>query len=347
MSERRRIAVISEDLVEPWDEGIKKFAYSIARALFERADVLPVNVARGGVGGEAAEKISGTRTFLNRELRKKLRTFSPHMVLYIPSPSSTIGSFLRARVLRSIVPDAKHGMVAMIPRRHGSIWKPVLRFAAPDVIFVPSYASLLYLKQRGMNGELIPFGVDPGVFKAGDHEERALLRDKYRVAMDAFVFLHVGHLSRKRNLESLVVLKKRVPDTEVIVVASTSTPEDRMLRREMEAADIRVIREYVQVEDYYRLADCYVFPVEENEGSVELPLSVLESLASKLPVLTTPFGGLRDFLPEGPDVIYWETAPDLVAKAISLRGGDRPMTRSMERFSWSAVAAHIVETLDY
>jgi glycosyltransferase involved in cell wall biosynthesis len=342
MNERKRIAILSEDMVEPWDEGIKKFAYSIARALYERADVLPVNVARSGVGGDAAEKISGTRTFLNPNLRKKLRTFSPHMVLYIPSPSSTLGSFFRARVLRSYSPRATHGMVAMIPRRHGAIWNPLLRLAAPDVIFVPSYASLLYLKRRGMSCELIPFGVDLDVFKAGDHEERTLLRNKYRIAMDAFVFLHVGHLSRKR----LVVLKKRVPDVEVIVIASTSTPEDRMLRREMEAAGIRVIREYVPVEEYYRLADCYVFPVEEIEGSVELPLSVLESLASKLPVLTTSFGGLRDFFPEGPDVIYWKNSTELAAKAVLLRNGDRPMTRSMERFSWASIAGLILETLE-
>lgn len=346
MNERKRIAVISEDLVEPWDEGIKKFAFSAVRALNERADVLPVNVARSGVGGDAAEKISGTRTFFNTDLRTKLRTFSPHVVLYVPSPSSTLGSFFRARVLRSTVPRARHGMVAMIPRRHHAIWNPVLRFAAPDVIFVPSYASLLYLKQRGLNGELMPFGVDLDIFRGGDHEERAILRDKYRIAMDAFVFLHVGHLSRKRNLESLVILKKQVPDSEVIVVISTSTIEDRMLRREMEAAGIRVICEYVPVEEYYRLANCYVFPIEESEGSVELPLSVLESLASTLPVLTTSFGGLRDFLPEGPDVMYWENASELIAKADSLRRGERPVTRSMERFSWSSITAQILEALE-
>jgi hypothetical protein len=32
MGAQKKIAVISEDLAEPWDEGIKKFAYSIARA---------------------------------------------------------------------------------------------------------------------------------------------------------------------------------------------------------------------------------------------------------------------------------------------------------------------------
>jgi glycosyltransferase involved in cell wall biosynthesis len=346
MADRKRIAIISEDLVEPWDEGIKKFAYSISRALYERADILPVNVARSGAGGETAEQIPGTKTFFNKDLRKKLQTFSPHAVLYVPSPSSTLGSFFRSRVLRSIVPGAKQGMVAMIPRRHHPIWKPFLRFTAPDVIFVPSYASLLYLDRLGIRGNLLPFGVDLSVFRAQDHEDKLLLRDKHRVAADAFVFLHVGHLSRKRNLEALIILQKQVPDSEVILITSTSTPEDRLLRREIEAAGITVIREYVPVEEYYRLADCYVFPVEESEGSVELPLSVLESLASGLPVLTTSFGGMRDFLPEGPDVIYWESPSGLVEKAAALRNGDRPVIRDMQIFSWSSIAARILQTLE-
>lgn len=333
-------------MTEPWDEGIKKFAYSISRALHDRADVLPVNVARSGVDGEAAERVGGSRTFLAPALRAKLRSFSPDIVLYVPSPSSTLASFFRSRALRWAVPRAAHGMVAMIPRRHAPIWKPLLRFTAPDIIFVPSYASLLYLKRLGIDAELLPFGVDPGVFSAGDHEERAILRERYRIPNDAFVFLHVGHLSRKRNLEALVVLKRRMPDARVIVVSSTSTAEDRMLRREIEAAGIRVVREFVPVEEYYRLADCYVFPVEESEGSVELPLSVLESLSSQLPVLTTPFGGLRDFLPEGPDLIYWSGTAELIEKAAALRRGDRPITRSMEQFTWPNIASRILDTFD-
>ncbi|MBI4721146.1 MAG: hypothetical protein HY770_08015, partial [Chitinivibrionia bacterium] len=265
MDERKRIAIISEDLVEPWDEGIKKFAYSVSRALHAHEDVLPINIARSGRSAQFAQRIPGTRTFCNRELRKKLRSFSPHCVLYVPSPSSTLASFFRARVLRSFAPGSAHGMVAMIPRRHGRRWRPFLRMTAPDVIFVPSYASLLHLNRWSLRGELLPIGVDVGLFRRMIRSDAPALRERYGIREDAFVFLHVGHLSRKRNLESLCALKKRLSDAEVVVVSSTSTPEDRVLRRELEAAGVLVVRKVVPVEEFYRLADCYVFPVEESE----------------------------------------------------------------------------------
>ena len=43
-----RILIVSEDLVEPWDEGIKKFTVSVAGALAGDHDVTVINVDRGG-----------------------------------------------------------------------------------------------------------------------------------------------------------------------------------------------------------------------------------------------------------------------------------------------------------
>jgi glycosyltransferase involved in cell wall biosynthesis len=237
-------------------------------------------------------------------------------------------------------------MVAMIPRRHSHFWKPYLRLTAPDIVFVPSYASLLALSRCSLKGELIPLGVDLEVFRPPTSGERKALREKHGLSNGSFVFLHVGHLSRKRNLGKLCRLCSGKDKSEVIVVGSTSTPEDASLRGELEKAGVRVIREYVKVEEYYRLADCYVFPVVEREGSIEFPLSVLEALASGLPVLTTPFGGLRDFLPEGPDVIYWNTSSELVAAAERLKISARPATRSMDEFYWPRIAEGLLKKLD-
>jgi len=340
----KRIAVISEDLAEPWDEGIKKFAYSVGRALGKAHHVVLFNVDRSGVAGAAAHRIPSSRTFAHPMLRRALRALSPDMVLYVPSPSSTLASFVRAYALRRHVPRAAHGMVALIPRSHPALLKPILHGTAPDVVFVPSYASLLRLHKLSLRSEILPAGVDTSVFHAPTREERSSLRANHGFKENAYIYLHVGHLSPKRNLGCLASLRTG-PDVEVVIVGSTSTQADLVVQKKLEEAGVRVVRKLVPVEQYYRLADCYVFPVRDHEGCVEIPLSVFEALASGLPVVTTPFGGLRDFLQPGADVRYCETDEELLAEAATLREGPPPEIRSMEGFAWSRVADRILDAL--
>jgi glycosyltransferase involved in cell wall biosynthesis len=351
----RRILIVSEDLVEPWDEGIKKFAFSIASALTSDHAVLAINVDRGGAAasrngsrpGESAlaiRDVPGTRTFISPALRREVNSFRPDAIVYVPSPSSTLGSFVRTFVLRRHWPSARIGMVALIPRRHPMRSRTILQATAPDVVFVPSYASLLHACDLSLAAELLPMGVDAATFRSAGEGERGALRRARSIPEDAFVFLHVGHLSEKRNLRALAKLVA-LPNAHVIVIASTSTPEDAPLRRDLESAGVRVIREVVPVHEFYRLADAYVFPTIDSEGCVEIPLSVLEALASGLPVLARAFGGLRDVLPPGPDVHYFDHDEALVSAAESLRGDARRAVRDLGHYSWRAIADRIVSRL--
>jgi hypothetical protein len=93
----RRILIVSEDLVEPWDEGIKKFAYSIGNALAPDHPVRMINVDRSGAWRPPAARatlmpirVSGTRTFLSPRL-PQYRRFN-QAIVYVPSPSSTVVS---------------------------------------------------------------------------------------------------------------------------------------------------------------------------------------------------------------------------------------------------------------
>ena len=345
MQSNQRIAVISEDLAEPWDEGIKKFAYSVAHALADDHTVQMINVDRSGVRGEASTNVPGTRTFFSPILRSTLRGFRPDIVVYVPSPSNTVASFVRSFALRMHAGGAPVAMVALIPRRHGRALRTFLHGSAPDVIFVPSYQSLLHLRRHDLNADILPVGVDTSVFHAsGGADEKRALREKYSISQDAYVYLHIGHLSPKRNLGRLRALAAQ-EGAEVIVIGSTSTEEHGGVRDHLTGGGIRVIREVVLVEEFYRLADCYVFPVNDSEGCVEIPLSVLEALSSGVPVLATSFGGLRDFFPPGDDLRYCDTEDELLAAAAELRGNGSPEIRDMDAFTWDHVAARLLKGL--
>jgi glycosyltransferase involved in cell wall biosynthesis len=343
-----KIVVISEDLRAPWDEGIKKFAWSVGNALGGRHDVKIVNVDREGENGPdnpgSPARVAGTRTFATPALRGAVRGFGPDMVIYVPSPSSTISSFARCFFLRRHAPSANLCMVALIPRRHPPVLRPVLAATAPDIVFVPSRRSLLHLHTLSIRSALTPIGVDTALFRPPEPGEREKLRRDHGIDVNGYLFLHVGHLSPKRNLTRLVRLAQ-LRDSQVVVVGSTSTPEDETLRKRLESSGITVIRRHVPVEQFYRMADCYVFPVEDHEGCVEIPLSVFEALASGLPVLSTAFGGLRDFLQPGDDLNYFRPDEDLPALAAAVREAGPPEVRSMEPFRWDNVADRIVRKL--
>ena len=83
-----RPVIVSEDLVAPWDEGIKKFAFSIGRALATDHPVRIVNVDRSGAvfgngagakgerqTADAIHDVPSTRTFIQPALRHEIASF--------------------------------------------------------------------------------------------------------------------------------------------------------------------------------------------------------------------------------------------------------------------------------
>jgi len=341
-----RIVVISEDLAPPWEGGIKKFTRSVGRALEKNHDVRLVNVDCGDTGrrSETIRWVAGTRTFMTPSLRREIRSHAPDAVLYVPSASSTMGSFARAFSLRRHAPAAAHGMVALIPRRHGFAARPFLRGTAPDVLFVPSRRSLLHTHQLSLRGELLPVGVDATEFRPPRPDERRSLREKYGISAGSYVYLHVGPLDARLNLSSLTALADQ-PGASVVVVAGSVVPPRDGVQTGLERAGVRVVGGGVPAEEFYRVADCYVYPVDDFQDRPELPLSVFEALAAGLPVVGTPVGGLRDFLPPGDDLRYVENVPDLLAAVARMREHAAPTVRTMDGFSWTRVAGRVVDAL--
>jgi thymidylate kinase len=156
--------------------------------------------------------------------------------------------------------------------------------------------------------------VDPTRFAPGP-VDAAAVRSELGVPGDLPLVLHVGHLKRSRGLDVLGTLAE-THDLSVLMIASTSTEADPEVRRGLEARGVRVVRRYLpDIERVYRAADVYVFPVEDPLGSIEVPLSVIEALASGLPVVSTPFGALPELLAPGRGVSF--ARPDAFASAVA------------------------------
>lgn len=342
--ERYRICVFTEDLATPLDEGVKKFTASVARALTREHNVALLTTTGDDVLPEA-RRVCAPRSLLSPHLRSALRDHRPAIVLYVARSSTTFMSFLRTRLLKAYYPRATVVLVGLQPRVLAPWQRVIARLLAPDAILVQSRETESYLSGLGFRVRLLPSGVDLDTFCPVDPSRRRELRALYRLRDDVPVVLHVGHLQRRRGVQVLSDLA-RTGRCQVLLVASSSTTREVELVDKLRRDGVIVLGAFLpHVEHLYQLADCYVFPCDSTDNSIEVPLSVLEALACDLPVVAMRFGGLPDFYPNAAEdaLVLVDSRAELIDHALRrCQAGGGDARRLVLDHSWEAVAATVL-----
>lgn len=339
-----KILLISEKLELPFDEGIKSFVYNMIKELSKGYNVFALSIRGNKTDERYIKSLNVNKTFLSFTLFREIREFNPEVILYVPSPSATLYSFMRTRVLKLYVKKAKIIMIALQPREYSYMSRKIIPFLIPDLVLVQSPSVLEQLTKLGCRVKFIPNGVDLETFYPVSTENKSKLRSKYGIDVDKFVILHVGHINRNRNIQILRELQTE--DNLVLVVGSTSTEQDRDLDDELEKAGVKVITDYLEnIEEIYQLSDCYIFPVTSETASIEIPLSVLEAMACNLPIITTRYGGLHSiFSSEGKGFFYVNDLNNLSDKINEVKKINYCETRRMvEPYSWGTIAKRVLD----
>jgi len=216
----------------------------------------------------------------------------------------------------------------------------------PASVITQSSTLAKRLEVMGIKTSILPLGVDDKKFRECAHDKKNELRKKYSIDLDNKILLHVGHIKRSRNIEWLIEVKRRLPDVTILVVGSTTTVQDNEFRALMEKAGVIVMREYIpNISEVYQLSDYYVFPVQKYNAAIETPLSVLEAMATNLPVLTTRFGSLPDTFQEDERFRFIKSPEDIIA---AIKKGFSSTCNNREKilsFSWDAIADRLHEML--
>ncbi|HEV8636730.1 MAG TPA: glycosyltransferase [Chloroflexota bacterium] len=344
---RRRVCIISEDFPGVLDEGKKKFAFELARALAGQHDALALTT-RGVPAFTAAAEASPSRTFLNRRLRAELVRHRPEIIVYLALSSTGFGTFLRCRLLKAYCPRARVVLIGLQPRRHTRLQQRLIRHLAPDLVCVQTPGSKRYVESLGCRVELLPSGVDVERFQPVTPARRRELKASRGLDPDLPVALHVGHMQAGRGVRLLAELAA-AKLCQVVLVVSSSTVQEPELDRELREAGVVVLSSYQpDVEQLYQLADCYVFPVPvvSTLNSIEVPLSVLEAFACELPVVTSRFGGLPLLFERHAwaGLVFADSPPAIVAETLRLcRSGLRGNRSLAEACSWEAIASGLLE----
>lgn len=218
----------------------------------------------------------------------------------------------------------------------------MIRVFVPNKIIVSSNYWRNWANQKGISYEYLAIsGVDLERFSTVSDSEKIEIRKELGLPLEKIIVLHVGHLKDDRNL-LMLLHAQRHQDIQVVIVGSTTTEQSNLLIQRLENAGCIVVREYKpNIEVFYQSADCYVFPTMDSEAAVQIPLSTLEAMAVNLPIITTKFGGLSDFISESNHFIFLDAdqfvdLADMIRVIVS--EGTSKTRHDVEKFAWENIA---------
>lgn len=325
---------IYEELFPPYDEGMKKFSHKIYQNIEKQMDIhairdilwMPIKIN---------DLLIVPRILLAYLVKR------PGIVVYIPKQSLTFFSLLKAFILHIFI--GKKLRTVGLQKRPLSGWKAqLINKLNIGKVFALSHSMKRELAQHGINAGVIYTGIETDKFAPVDNKSK--LRDKYNIPKEKTIILHVGHIKATRNLELLIDINNKFDDCQSVIVGSTATQQEIDIYKKCTDADVIVINQTIDaIHEIYALADIYCFPVEDENGAMETPLSVLEAMSTNLPVITTRFGQLTELFKEDDYFKFVGNSNDINHKMIkSLIANNCNNREKVSEYTWQATTQKIL-----
>src|SRR5438270_8190658 len=265
----------------------------------------------------------------------------PRLIFYIYP--TTLAALARARLMNILGRGARVIMVTPQPVKWRWWTAALARLLWPSLVLVPSRAELREARRIGP-AETYLTGVDTMRFRPALPGEREALRHRWQLPQQARIVLHVGHLVPSRNLAVLGELARLPQVQPVLLVSRFRVAESVQLEDQLRRSGVLILSGYrSNVEELYRTADCYLFPVKSPDGALAMPLSVLEALASDVPVAPPRCGALPDLFEGAPGIRFSDTDDGLVRAVEDLLARRATTRHLVEPFSWDVAIGRLLE----
>jgi glycosyltransferase involved in cell wall biosynthesis len=199
-------------------------------------------------------------------------------------------------------------MQVYVPQLPGSVGRAFLETYLPnfcrscDLVISPSKSLEVFLRQVKVGSpiEIIPNGIDLSPFR---ESSTGVSREDFGFREDDILLLYVGRISGEKNLNFLIRsfhgISQAFENVRLMVVGDGPDLEDLQSRvREMGIGPLvhfTGLVPYKETPAYFRLADIFV----TSSISEVHPLSVIEAMASGLPVVGVGEGGVGDTVEDG------------------------------------------------
>lgn len=338
--------IATEILKEPFDEGAKIATKNLVENIKTKIGAFVVSINSSSRLPSVDAYFQTNKLMFSLIFYKTIRKQQYEKILYIPEASVTLFSIIRAKLL-NLFTGKDVFILALQPRKYSLITQGIVRIIPPKTIVTQSKETAVYLTRIGIQNKTLPLGVDDRKYCVFNAEKKKALRNKYLIAQNKKVLLHVGHIQKSRNLDWFIQIKERQPEIEIIIVGSTYNKDDEQLYYKLITKGIRLITKFnSNMENIYNLADYYIFPVLRNDGAIETPLSVLEAMACNLPIISTKFGSLPDTFHEDNDFHYVNSAQEIVDIVSKKRVSSCKNREKTKSFTWERIAHQLIEIID-
>ena len=220
------------------------------------------------------------------------------------------------------MPWLRRGVTGYLRRFHGRSRR----------VYTPSAVARSELLGMGLEDvEVWGRGVDTKVFHPGRRSQE--LREALGMG-SRFTFVYVGRLAAEKRVDVVIEgfhrALSQVPRGVIHLVIAGTGPCEAELKAAAppEVSFLGFLDRATQLPDLYANCDAFVFAsVTETLGLV-----VLEAMASGLPVIAAPEGGVRDHLRDGVNGLTYSAGdPAALARAMVLLVGEWELTRRLAR----------------
>jgi len=167
-----------------------------------------------------------------------------------------------------------------------------------DIVTVPTLFLYKKLNKFGLKKSkirIVESYIDTDKFKLRNKNS---LRRKYGFGKEKIV-LYYGHLSEKKGIYYLLKAAKLLCGIKILLVTGSTKPYVKPYKQivENERLDnVKIIEDVKNVEEFVNIADVVVLPYPNLKSTEAQPSCVLETMASKTPLITTNLVELRELV---------------------------------------------------
>ena len=344
------ILFYTRPIVPPWDEASKNLAFDIANNLSKKfqANLLgtkkdPFNkritTQKSNLKIEEIYRSANLNFWGRIKLLKRLYRFKlkVDLIHFLFTPRSLTSLLIKARLKFSKVKTVQ--TVATLDNKIYQKPKKLKTVLLANKIVVQSKNTLNKLKKVGFeNVELIYPGIDLKKYKQNNKDTK-LIKD-LKIKTGDFIVLYTGEYTRLKAiddiLDALKILNQSPENKNLKLILACRIKNKKDAKKKKQVIDwikkenlqsnVVFLDTFSEMNKLYNISDLNIFPAREMAGKFDIPLTLVESMACKKPVIVSKLKNLKELVGKNSYGLVVKTKkPQDLAEKIELLKKDKKL----------------------